>query len=321
MAAVVSCLFSGVGYDACAQGVMGEARRLADKLGASLQTIIVGAPDPDLVSAVQRIADEVLIPEEPRLSTYNPDLCLVAMERLCKDAGTQAILLGNDIYSQELSPRLAHRLRGSAVGDVTAVIAAANSIRVHRSTYGGKAEAVVELKRTPAVLWLRGRAFAPAGLTDRTAPIKRIAVELPTKVRANLIERSSTAEGNQRLEDAKVIISGGRGLGGPAPFAELRDLAGMLGGQVGASRAACDAGWVAPSLQVGQTGRKVAPQLYLAVAIHGASQHMAGVSDAKVIAAINIDSDAPIFKYCSFGIVEDYRKVLPMLRARLSSSQ
>ena len=121
-----------------------------------------------------------------------------------------------------------------------------------------------------------------------------------------------------RLEEARVIVAGGRGLGGPEPFAELQSLSTLLGGQTAASRAACDSGWCPPTWQVGQTGRKVAPSLYLAVAIRGASQHMAGISEARVIAAINLDPEAPIFRHCRFGIVEDYRKVLPLLQRRLT---
>ena len=116
-----------------------------------------------------------------------------------------------------------------------------------------------------------------------------------------------------RLEDAQVIVSGGRGLGGPEPFQELKALADTIGAEQGASRAACDAGWVPPNWQVGQTGKKVAPELYIAIAISGASQHLLGMGDSKVVAAINTDADAPIFKHCSFGIVEDYKAVVPLL--------
>jgi electron transfer flavoprotein alpha subunit len=132
------------------------------------------------------------------------------------------------------------------------------------------------------------------------------------------VERQ-TASQQERLEDARVIVSGGRGIGGPEGFAsELQPLAQLLGAQMAASRAACDAGWVPPTWQVGQTGKKVAPDLYLAVGITGASQHMAGISEAKQIAAINIDKDAPIFKHCRFGIVDDYRKVVPALRQKIT---
>ena len=141
------------------------------------------------------------------------------------------------------------------------------------------------------------------------------ALDLPLTVRIS--ERIEEAATGARLEEAKVIVSGGRGLGGPEPFVELQALSTILGGQTAASRAACDSGWCPPSWQVGQTGRKVAPSLYLAVAIRGASQHMAGISESKVIAAINLDPEAPIFRHCRFGLVEDYRKVLPLLQRRL----
>ena len=140
--------------------------------------------------------------------------------------------------------------------------------------------------------------------------------------RTRIVERRREAQGATRLEEARVIVAGGRGIGGPEPFAtELQPLAELLGAQLAASRAACDAGWVPPTLQVGQTGKKVAPDLYLAIAITGASQHMAGISEAKIIAAINTDPDAPIFKHCRFGIVADYRKVVPLLRAKLAALQ
>jgi electron transfer flavoprotein alpha subunit len=131
------------------------------------------------------------------------------------------------------------------------------------------------------------------------------------------VERRLEAQEGIPLEDARVVIGGGRGIGGPGPFDDLRGLADLVGGAVGASRSACDEGWVPPTCQIGQTGRKIAPELYLAVAISGAAQHLLGVSDAKRIAAINTDRDAPIFRHCSFGIVEDYRKVVPLLIDRL----
>ena len=127
------------------------------------------------------------------------------------------------------------------------------------------------------------------------------------------------AQEGARLEDARVIVSGGRGLGGPEPFTQLKALADVLGAQVGASRAACDLGWAPPSWQVGQTGKKVAPELYLAVAISGASQHLIGIADAKNICAVNTDPNAPIFKHCRFGLVEDYRNVVDLLRTKLAA--
>jgi len=149
-----------------------------------------------------------------------------------------------------------------------------------------------------------------------------LSLDLPADTRTRIIERKRELQTEQRLEEARVIVSGGRGIGGPEPFNdELKPLAELLGAQLAASRAACDAGWVPPTFQVGQTGKKVTPDLYLAIAITGASQHMAGISEAKNIAAINTDPDAPIFKHCRFGIVEDYRKVVPLLRQKLIALQ
>jgi electron transfer flavoprotein alpha subunit len=229
------------------------------------------------------------------------------------------VLLGNDTYSQETAPRLAHRLGGSAAGDCVEVrVAEGGRLRVSRQVYGGKAQAVLELKRSPAVVWLRARSFTPAPARAEAGAVTRAALNVRPDTRTRVVERRREESGEARLEEARVIVSGGRGIGGPEPFeSELKPLAEVLGAQLAASRAACDAGWVPPTWQVGQTGKKVTPELYLAVAITGASQHMAGISEAKVIAAINTDPDAPIFKHCRFGIVEDYRKVVPLLREKL----
>ena len=169
-------------------------------------------------------------------------------------------------------------------------------------------------------MWLRTRSFAPAAQREAAAEVTRASLDIRPDTRTRVVERVREAGGESRLEEARVIVSGGRGIGGPEPFeSELKPLAEILGAQLAASRAACDAGWVPPTWQVGQTGKKVTPELYLAVAITGASQHMAGISEAKTIAAINTDPDAPIFKHCRFGIVEDYRKVVPLLREKLSA--
>ena len=262
-----------------------------------------------LAGAAQRLGDFRAI----RIDEYQPEECLSALAEACKDA--TVILFSNDTYSQELAPRLAHRLGGSCVGDGVDVQLVDGALRVTRQVYGGKAQAVIALKRAPFVAWLRARSFAPAEIPA----VERLQVGGAGKTR--IVERTAASQ-EARLEDARVIVSGGRGIGGPEGFSsELQPLAQLLGAQMAASRAACDAGWVPPTWQVGQTGKKVAPDLYLAIGITGASQHMAGISEAKQIAAINIDRDAPIFKHCRFGIVEDYRKVVPLLRQKLTELQ
>lgn len=325
MSNVVIALFSAAGYDRAAQGVAGAGRRLADQLGGQsggkLHAIVIGAHNALLNTALASVADAVVSADQPELAEYQPEATLAALAELCKRISPSAVLMSNDTYSQELAPRLAHRLSGSAVGDGIELFAEGGAIRVKRSVYGGKAVATIQLKRSPAVVWLRARAFdVPASASGSVATVAAASVNL-SAAPMRIIERKSESGGEARLEDARVIVSGGRGLGGPEAFADLQELAGMLGGMTAASRAACDSGWCPPTWQVGQTGKKVAPGLYLAVAIRGASQHLAGMSDSKVVAAINIDPDAPIFKHCSFGIVEDYKKVVPLLKEKLAALQ
>lgn len=318
---VVICLLSKNGFDRAALGVAGAGRRLAESLGATLHAVLLGPADSAMLDGVKTCADAITVADQPELNEYQPEQYLSAAAQICQSLQPQAVLLSNDTYSQEMAARLAYRLGGSAVGDVIEIQSANQEICARRSVYGGKAEAVIALQKTPAVLWIRARAFDPApSREDAAVEVTQAAITL-SEARTRIVERKSEATGEARLEDAQIIISGGRGLGGPEPFDDLKALASLLGAQVAASRAACDSGWCPPTWQVGQTGKKVAPQLYLAVAIHGASQHLAGMSDSKVIAAINTDKDAPIFKHCKFGIVEDYRKVIPLLKEKLAAAQ
>jgi electron transfer flavoprotein alpha subunit len=272
-----------------------------------------------MAGELARVVDTVVIAD---LGEYESETCLSALKHLCGELSPRAVLLANDTYSQEITPRLAHRLGGSAVGDGVEVHIDGEALFVSRQVYGGKAQAVIELKRKPAVIWLRARSFSSANPRAEAGEIRQAVLDLPADTRTRIVERKREASSEARLEEARVIVSGGRGIGGPEPFEmELKPLADLMGAQMAASRAACDAGWVPPTWQVGQTGKKVTPDLYLAIAITGASQHMAGISEAKNIAAINTDPDAPIFKHCRFGIVEDYRKVVPLLREKLVALQ
>jgi electron transfer flavoprotein alpha subunit len=316
---VVICVFADSGFDKAVQGLTGAARRLAEELHGQLHAIIVGAGGDTLASAMTAFADTVIVADQPELAEYQPETCLSALTQLCRELAPRAVLLSDNTYSQEIAPRLAYRLGGSAVADGIDIAVQDGTLRVKRQVYGGKAHAVIALKRTPAIVWLRARAFAPATPGPASGAIRRATLELKGATRTCVVERKREDAGQVRLEDARIIVSGGRGVGGAEPFStELQPLAALLGAQMAASRAACDAGWVPATWQVGQTGKKVAPDLYLAIGIGGASQHIAGVSEAKNIAAINIDPEAPIFKYCKFGIVGDYRKIVPLLREKLA---
>lgn len=316
MADVVTCLWARSGFDRAAAGLQGAGRRLADSLGGKLRTVVVGPADEALVSAAQAVADTVVVLEDQLLADYNPENYLAALTAICKKLAPQAVLLSNDAYSQELAARLAHRLGGSAAGDAVDVTAADGQLRITRGVYGGKATAVIALQKTPGVVWVRARALAPAD-ARAAGEVERVQSGLAADNRVKLVASHVEAKEGVRLEEAQVIVSGGRGLGGPEPFEQLQTLATAMGAQMAASRAACDAGWVPASWQVGQTGKKVAPELYLAIAISGASQHIMGIADSKVICAINRDPDAPIFKHCRFGLVEDYQKVVGPLVEKL----
>ena len=316
---VVICLVSSAAFDRAAQGLAGCGRRLAEELSSQLKVIALSPQAETIAQDAAQVVDEVIVVDQ---GEYQPEAALSALAEICRQLSPGVVLFGNDTYSQEITPRLAHRLGGSAVGDVVEVTVHGDALRVARQVYGGKAQAVIQLKRSPAVLWTRARSFVPAVQLSEPGRITELSLDLPADTRTRIIERKRELQTEQRLEEARVIVSGGRGIGGPEPFNdELKPLADLLGAQLAASRAACDAGWVPPTLQVGQTGKKVTPDLYLAIAIAGASQHMAGISEAKNIAAINTDPDAPIFKHCRFGIVEDYRKVVPLLRQKLIALQ
>ena len=313
---VAIALFGANGYDRAAQGVAGAGRRLAAEVGGKLHAFVLGRVDEAALQSIAAVADAVVVADQDELAEYQPDVYLAALDQLARGIAPAAVLFGGDFYSQELVPRLAHRLQGSSMADAAALAVAGGKIRAQRNAYGGKAIAVYELKRQPAVVWTRARSLAPAEPTGSAAPVERRALQLAAPV-VRIVERVVEAQEGVKLEDADVIVSGGRGLGGPEPFEELKKLARVIGAENAASRAACDAGWVPPNWQVGQTGKKVAPELYLAIAISGASQHLLGMGDSKVIAAINTDAEAPIFKHCSFGIVEDYKKVVPLLTTKL----
>jgi electron transfer flavoprotein alpha subunit len=315
---VVSCVVSRSKPDRAALGLFGAGQRLARELRGTFRVLILGGSGEALLSEINAVADTVHVVDHPLLAEYHPEITLSALTQACRTLSPHTVLLGNETSSQELTPRLAHRLGGSATGDGLRLRTEGDMVLVTRPVYGGKAQAVVGLKRVPAVIWLRARAHAPAVPTGQQAEVIPLTVTLSEDERVKVVQRQTEVRETVPLEEARVIVSGGRGLGGPEPFTQLGEMAKVLGAHVAASRAACDAGWVPHSMQVGQTGKKVAPALYLAIAISGASQHLMGIADAKVIAAINIDREAPIFKHCRFGLVEDYRKVIGPLREELA---
>jgi len=319
MASVISCFLPNAEYDRAAKGLLGAAEKMAQDLGTSHVAVCAGSAERLLQNAV-RHADRVIRLQCAELSADRPESCLSSLHAACEGLDAKAVLLGQDAWSQELAPRLGRRLNGCAIGDAQAIEVVGGAIRITRSVYGGKAVAIVQANTSPAVVWIRDRAFESAAEREMLAGLETLAVTASGNVDATQVTgRHTQSDSDVRLEDASVIVSGGRGLAGPEPFEELKQLAVLINGEVAASRAAVDAGWVAPDLLVGQTGKKVAPELYVAIGISGASQHLMGISDAKVVAAVNTDADAPIFKHCQFGLVEDWKNVIGPLKARISA--
>lgn len=319
MSNVVSCLLPGVEFDRASAGLLGAAERLARQLNSQHTVVAVGVSDDVLPIAAQH-ADAVVAVQAPELRDYQVEPCLAAVYSACAELNPRVVLLGQDTYSQEVAPRLAYRLHGCSIGDAQRIEVRDERVHITRSVYGGKAIAVVRADVEPAIVWLRARAFSAEPERSEGCQVQRhkyAAADSPSQT--EIVERRRETASGVRLEDAQIIVSGGRGLGGPEPFDELRELAKSMRAELAASRAACDAGWVSPSWQVGQTGKKVAPELYLAIAISGASQHLMGIADAKVVAAVNTDPDAPIFRHCQFGLVEDYRKVVGPLKEQIEN--
>ncbi len=299
-------------------GLLGAGQRLARETGGEHVAICSGESDSEFAVTLSGYADRVIAFTSEDLSSGQPEKWLNCICLIGSQENPAAIVLGNDILSQEITPRIAHRLSGSSIGDAQAVAVEGESILVTRSVYGGKAIAKIELATSPAVVWVRAQSMEPAEEKASPGGIAAGSLDSEIETRARLLETHIEESERERLEDAQIIVSGGRGLGGPEPFEELAELASVLKAQNAASRAACDLGWVPHSWQVGQTGKKVAPQLYLGIAISGASQHMMGIADSKAIAAINTDPDAPIFKHCQFGLVEDFRNVIGPLKESLA---
>jgi electron transfer flavoprotein alpha subunit len=220
-----------------------------------------------------------------------------------------------------LAAWVAAELDTGLVADGIALLVEGETLKVTRPVYAGKLQAEVFVTSQPQLLTLRSRAFAPAEPTGKTGDVEWFSADV-ADVSTKIVDFESS-EGTVSLNDATIIVSGGRGVGGPEGFEPVQALVDVLGGAMGASRAAVDAGWIPYDYQVGQTGKTVSPDLYIACGISGAIQHQAGMRTSKVIVAINKDPDAPIFKLASYGIVGDLFAVLPALtdefKSRLST--
>lgn len=313
-------LAAGDRLSAAGAELIGGARRTTAAAGDTVSVAVLGRDVADVCrDAAASGADTVYAVESPILASFNAEAYLLAAELVARESDASAVLFVADAFAAELAPRLAHRLgTGAVTGCVSLALSPEGELLLTRPVYGGKAMAEMVVRQLPVVATVAAGSFEPTARDgSRMAEVLSLKPpDVPTPRVTTLEVRAEESEG-VRLEDAKVVVSGGRGLGEGANFRYLEELARVLGAAVGASRPAVDAGWAPPSVQVGQTGKTVSPELYIAVGISGASQHLAGMGRSKHVIVINKDPEAPFFKMAELGVVADYRKVVPLLTKKL----
>jgi electron transfer flavoprotein alpha subunit len=299
----------------------GTARRLADQLGGHVTACVFGGPgiEPQAQQAISYGADTVLLAEDATLADFRVEPYAALLAKALREAQPAAVLIGATFRGRELGPALAVDLDTGCIADCTALELENGQLVATRPIYAGKLLCKCTIpERRPQIVTTRSRAFPkPQPDGARSVQVTRVQPALAEEAIASKVTGLREAAGGVSLADAAIIVSGGRGVSGSEGFAPIRELAQALGAAMGASRAAVDAGWVPYEHQVGQTGKTVSPDLYIACGISGAIQHQAGMRTSKVIVAINKDPEAPIFKLAHYGIVGDLFKVVPALTTAL----
>jgi electron transfer flavoprotein alpha subunit len=300
--------------------VLSEARRRAGELGLETAAVLVGASVAGLAPAAFGLgAAKVYVIEGPEFAAYSPQAYAVALAGFAGEAKPAALFFAATSMGRDLAPRLAARLGAGLASDCTKVAVKDGTLEFTRPIYAGKALLSLRLKSSPQLATLRPNVFPVGEAAAASGEPVRLAVPVPAdavKGRVTEVLKEESAEID--VTEADIVVSGGRGLKGPEAFGLLRDLAAVFPrAAVGASRSAVDSGWIGHQHQVGQTGKTVSPQLYMAVGISGAIQHLAGMSSSKVIVAVNKDPEAPIMKVADYGIVGDLFEVVPKLTEEL----
>lgn len=297
---------------------LGKGRALAAEMGVSLTALVFGEGVADLSQqALHYGADAVIQADDPTLAAYRLEPYAALFAQLVQANGPAVVLAGATNRGRELLAAVALDGGAGLLADVIDLTIVESGFQAVRTTYGGKKLATVQtVGAGPHFATLRRRAFvALEPDTTRTGEIASVAPVLPAADITTQVEDFAAAVSAINLSDASIVVAGGRSVGSAEGFAPLRELAAVLGAAIGASRAAVDAGYIAYEHQVGQTGKVVSPDLYIACGISGAIQHQAGMRSSKVIVAINTNPDAPIFDIAHYGIVGDMFEVLPALTA------
>ncbi len=296
-----------------------EALGAARALGGGVTALLFGQGVSALAqSVIAHGADEVLVADDATLADFRVEAYAALLVKLAREHAPNLILAGATTAGRDLVAAAAVDLNTGCLSDVISVKLVDGVAHAVRPVYAGKllAEVTFAAGRRPQLVTLRPRAFPkPEAEAARTGTVTPVAPALAEDaIRVKVVDYVME-QGQVSLTDAKIIVSGGRGVGGAEGFAPVRELAQTLGGAMGASRAAVDAGWIPYAHQVGQTGKTVAPDLYIAAGISGSIQHQAGMRSSKVIVAVNKDAEAPIFKLARYGVVADLFKIVPALTA------
>jgi electron transfer flavoprotein alpha subunit len=279
--------------------------------------LVLGSGVASIASEVAFAVDQVLVADLPELAEYDAELWSAAVAQIAAEGEAHTVLIEGSRSGREYSPRVAVKLNAALLEDVISLKDAGGVLRGERYTFLARVTEQIEALSPVAVVSVKPGAFAASGHGNAAAEQFDVELNLPArrlKVTGKIVEKSERIS----LTDADIVVSGGRGVGSPEGFAQfVEGLADHLGAAVGATRAIVDAGWRPYSEQVGQTGKTVQPNAYIAVGISGAVQHLSGMNKSKYIIAINRDEDAPIFKIADYGVVGDVKEVVPAILKEL----
>jgi electron transfer flavoprotein alpha subunit len=296
-------------------------RKLAEKAGGELAAFIAGSQASSAAAEAGKYgAKKVYAAGNNALDAYLTETHAAALQSAVDQAKPSVLLFGGTSNGRDLAPRIAARLNAGVASDVDRLDWVDGKLRARRPVYSGKAFATVDVTSTPAIATVRPNAFPAEETGGGAAAVANVDYQ-PSGTKAKLVETKTPEAGELSIAEADIIVSGGRGLKEATNFSYIRDLAHAIGGAVGASRATVDAGWIDHQHQVGQTGRVVSPNLYIAAGVSGAIQHLAGMSSSKHIVAINKDPEAPIFRVADLGVVGDLFQILPALTEEVKKAK
>ena len=305
--------------------LIGKARELADDLGQEVVAVLMGSGVEAVAGDLAKAgADKVVVVDDPMLAEYVTEPYTKAVTAVIKAQDPEIVIFGASSIGRDLAPRVSARIHTGLTADCTKleIDPETKLLNMTRPAFGGNIMAtIICANHRPQMATVRPGVMQALADCDKVGTVEKFDVEFTAEdMNVEICEVVKTEKKSVDITEAKILVSGGRGLGGPEGFEPLRELAKVLGGEVSSSRAAVDAGWIDKDRQVGQTGKTVRPDLYIACGISGAIQHAAGMEESEFIVAINKEESAPIFNICDLGIVGDLNKIVPKLTEALKKN-